>query len=178
MGKVTKSSMSKYDQMFAKATAPEKEKKEAKRFTAGKAQALIEAAYWDKTKDGNEIIKWELKILTGEDKGRTIKRTHFLVPNKTDWDGNVRTPEQMEAETMACVSKFKEELSKLGVSETKTINESLETLEECTIEISVWFSPKKPENYPIAFFQKFIKGPEGSEAEEAAASDDDDDLEY
>jgi hypothetical protein len=171
MGKVNKSTMNKFDQMWAKsiaATSGDGQKKEQKRFTPGKAQAMVQAAYMDTTKNGNVCVKWELKILTGEDKGRVIKRTHFL-------EGRT------EEETADALVKFKTELAKCGVSETKTITEAIESLEECVLDITVWFSKKKPENYPIAFFNKYIKGPEGAEEEgelATAAAGDDDDIEY
>jgi len=170
MGKVKKSSVSKYAKMWEKSKGAIEKKKEWKQYKDGKCQARIESSFWDKTKTGNDCIKFELKILTGDNTGRTIKRT-FFIENEAD------------EETQINMDRFKGEMKKLGISDLKTPDEAMDSLEECIIEISVWINPKKPENYPIPFFNKYIKGPEdedkqSTETVTVITSDDSDDIEY
>ena len=157
MSKVKKKDVKKYADMWTKVEGTSaRVKKKADPLKPGKAQARIEVMFWDKTGEDKDCIKTELTCLTGPNKARKMFRTFYI----EDRDGD-------DEKTIENMNEFKAELGKIGVSALKTPDEAMDSLEEVVIEVSIWRNAKKPEKYPIIFFQKFIKGPE----------DDDDDKE-
>lgn len=141
---------------------PTKSKSKLSSLIAGKAQARLESIGWNRTRDGTDCIKAELVCLTGPNKGRRMWRTFWI-------EGTDNKYGTADENTVYNMGKFKEEMGKVGVSANVSPDEAMESIEDCILEVQVWYKKfqegtNKGEDdtsrQPTIYFNKFIKGPE------------------
>lgn len=156
MSKIKKSDAKAYNNLFAKVQTIKNERAKFTQYTEGRTQAIVEQTYgdtWENDNGKGNYYVLELKILKGPDLNRTIKKKIYMPKNPT-------SPTEKELENLG---KIKSELEAVGIQEFSSIENALESLEECVLEIDIWV-PKNPNSYgnivARPFLKRFISGPE------------------